>query len=67
LGPFSKKIDLNTTFLDIKSSEIGKLCSKLGNEVKLASFTLPLMDMYAFEELSIIKCLLSLVKNESFQ
>jgi hypothetical protein len=43
------------------------LCSKLENEVKLASFTLPLMDIYGFEDLSKIKCFSLLVKNKSFQ
>jgi len=38
-GPFSKQMDLYG-FLDLKPSEIGKLCSKLGNEVKIASFIL---------------------------
>jgi len=37
LGLFSKQID-KYNFLDLKSSEIDKLCSKLGNEVNLASF-----------------------------
>jgi len=39
IGPFSKQMDLSN-FLDLKSSKIGKLCSKPGNEAKFASFTL---------------------------
>jgi len=56
-------------FLDFKSSKISKLCSKPGDEVKLASFTLPQMIciQYAFENLSNIKYLPFLVKNKSFQ
>ena len=50
LGPFSKQMD-KYKFVDLKSSEIGKLCSKFGNEVKLASFPLALIDIYDFEDL----------------
>jgi len=42
LGPFSKYMD-KYNFLDFKSYKIGKLCSKLGNQVKFTSFTLPLV------------------------
>jgi len=54
-------------FLDLESSEIVKHCSKLRNEAKFASLTLPWMDIYAFEDLTIIKYVFFLVKNESFQ
>ncbi len=39
---FSKQID-KYNFSNSKSSEIDKFCSKLGNEVKFASFSLLLM------------------------
>jgi len=53
-------------FLDLKSSEIGKLCSKPGNEVKFASFILHYWYIYAFEDLSKIKYSIFNVKNERF-
>jgi len=47
----------NFNVLDLKSSEIGKLCSKPRNEVKLESFILTLMVhiclffIYLFEQM----------------